>query len=143
MTTAGGAHEVPLPSMGGSIWLSHSPVPTTFFNVGYCSGAARAGDVASWMITLSGGDEIQIRIDECVGGYEHRVDRDDVHAAIMQLVKHCRCTGIFEQLRCGPWSAVKFSGGVGPQPIFRLGLGQRRTASLTLICWCVVSTLVY
>ena len=87
----------------------------------YCSGTARAGDVAGWMVTLSGCDEIQIRIDECVGGYEHRVERDVVHTAIKQLVKHGRCTGIFEQLRCGPWSAVKFSGGAGPQPIFRLG----------------------
>ena len=98
--------------MGGSVWLSHSPAPTTFFNVGYCSGLARAGDVAGWMITLSGGAEVQIRIDEYVGGYEHRVDRDEVHAGLMQLVRHSRCMGIFEQLRCGPWSAVKFSGSV-------------------------------
>ena len=120
-TTTGGAQDVELPSMGGSVWLSHSPAPTTFFNVGYCSGLARAGDVAGWMITLSGGAEVQIRIDEYVGGYEHRVDRDEVHAGLMQLVKHSRCTGIFEQLRCGPWSAVKFSGSDGPQPIFRRG----------------------
>ena len=126
--TAGGAHDPDgidgLPYHAGTVWLLHHPPPTQEFTIGYCCGHARPGDVASWCSMLSGGLHVHVRIDEHVGGYEHRVDREDVHTALLLLVSHDKCKGIFEQITCGPWSAVKFEGGTDaqgralPKPIF-------------------------
>ena len=63
---------------------------------------------------------MHVRIDERVGGYEHRYDRDEVHAGLMQFVAHSRCRGGFIQDTCSHWSAVHFAPD-GTPPIFRAG----------------------
>ena len=117
----GGALDAPLPTFAGSIWLSHSPVPTVSFSVGVGSGEARPGDCSSWIDLHSKGAHLHVRLDERVGGYEHRYDRPAVFASILQLLGHARCDGVFLQPRCGPWSAAHFAPGTLP-PIFRAGL---------------------
>ena len=117
----GGADPELLPSYAGPIWLSHSPVATARFSVGTGSGAARPGDIAGWLYMLSGGSHVHVRIDKKIGGYEHRLDRADIHQSICLLLAHERCDGLIMQLTCGPWSSIKFETtgqGVRPQPIF-------------------------
>jgi hypothetical protein len=104
----GGADEELIPVYSGPIWLSHAPVPTLPFTVGVGSGPARGGDLAGWIHHLSDGACIHVRIDKKVGGYEHRYDRPDVHAALRRLLSHVRCEGAVLQPTCGPWSRVKF-----------------------------------
>ena len=97
----GGALDGPLPCFAGTVWLSHSPVPTISFSVGVGSGKPRPGDCTSWIDLHSGGTHLQIRIDELVGGYEHRYERPTVFAGLMMLLGHVRCDGAFLQPRCG------------------------------------------
>ena len=116
----GGALDGPLPCFAGTIWLSHAPVPTISFSVGVGSDKPRPGDCTSWIDLHSGGTHLHIRIDELVGGYEHRYERPAVLAGLMMLLGHVRCDGAFLQPRCGPWSAAHYQPGK-LQPVFRLG----------------------
>ena len=59
-----------------------------------------------------------MRIDVCVGGYEHRIDRPHVEAGLIALCTHERCIAVCAQLPCGPWSVSKHGAYDGPRPIF-------------------------
>ena len=69
--------DAPLPFLSTVIHVSSTPAPDKPFGIYICSGVARAGDVTSWMHMLNAEFEL-IRIDEKVGGYEHRIDRPEV-----------------------------------------------------------------
>ena len=100
------------------VWLSSHAAPVVPFSIGICAGPYRDGDTGAWLSMLSAGGHQHIRIDEKVGGYEHRINRPEVRAALLELARLEHCVGIFLQLPCGAWSVVKFSDEPGPQPIF-------------------------
>ena len=110
--------ENALPTYAGTVWVPGACAPEGEFSVGLCSGEAREADLASWLHKDSSGAHVHVRVDVCIGGYEHRIDRPHVEAGLTALCTHERCIAVCAQLPCGPWSVSKQGTSGGPRPIF-------------------------
>ena len=96
-----------------NVWVG-GQVPDTPFEIDICSGAAREGDVASWITSMCQTAMTEtakwgfrsIRVDVKVGGYAHNVDLPDVQDAIVALATLPHCAGVRFALPCGPFSVI-------------------------------------
>ena len=104
------------------IWTPGSTVTYKSFSLGIAHGAARAGDVASWLWHMTK-SHVHIRIDLKCGGYAHDLMDPRVISELKSCANHAACRGVFLGIPCAPWSAARFApmdGGKTPVPYFTL-----------------------
>ena len=100
--------EIP-PLFKGQPWIPGDPHPPLPYVIGVCGGNSRDGDIMSWMNYHSNGKLLYINIDIRYGGLVHDIMSAQVQESLVELAGAKGCAGVFSQMDCSPWSALKFN----------------------------------